>query len=62
MDELKDSKTGGQAPQALETVRFIEPGDPDGGPCGIPLFVYDERHALISAKLRKEWASWAAPE
>lgn len=67
MEELGGRKTCGAAPaapaaQALESVRFIEPGDLDGGPCGMPLFVYDERHALISAKLRKEWAAWAALE
>lgn len=51
MEELGGRKTCGAAPtasaaQALESVRFIEPGDPDGGPCGIPLFVYDELQTL----------------
>ncbi len=64
MEELRGRKACGEAPaaQALEAVRFIEPGDPDGGPCEMPLFVYDERHALISAKFREAWAAWAAPE
>ncbi|MEO8388951.1 hypothetical protein [Polaromonas sp.] len=57
MEEPRGRKAYGQAPpaaQVLESVRFIEPGDPDGAPCEMPLFVYDERHALISAKLRTE--------